>query len=103
MLDSNFEWVLAILTAAFGIARLGRIVTYDDYPPAEWARRKWLVLVGDKWGSLATCPWCMNPYLAAICMAWAYFTEFHWSWWAFWGWMALAQFATSISAYDEPD
>lgn len=99
---SALAWVAAILTLAFGVARLGRIITYDDYPPAMWWREKWLVMVGDKWGSLFTCPWCMNPYLVILGGAWGLLSDFHWSWWLFWGWLAIAQIATSISAYDEP-
>lgn len=102
MPDSDFTLGLAVLVAVFGVARLGRIATYDDYPPAEWLRMRWLALVGEKWGKLALCPWCLNPYLMAGCMAWAWFSDFHWTWWAFWTWLALAQVATSISAYDEP-
>jgi hypothetical protein len=102
MPNDPLVWVAFALVLVFGVARLGRIITYDDYPPAEWVRGKWLALVGDNWGSLFTCPWCMNPYLVAISIAWAYFSDLHWSWWVFWGWMAAAQVASSISAYDEP-
>lgn len=96
-------WVVAFLVLSIGVARLGRLITYDDYPPAEWLRLKWLTLVGDKWGKLMTCPWCMNPYLVAVGMAWGYASDLHWTWWAFWGWLAISQISSTISAYDEPE
>ncbi len=99
---STLGWIAAILTLVFGVARLGRIITYDDYPPAVWVRKKWIDTVGEDWGSLFICPWCMNPYLIAVGMAWAGLSDFHWTWWLFWGWLALAQIASTISAYDQP-
>lgn len=102
MPTDTFGWIAFSLVLVFGVARLGRLITHDDYPPAEWVRVRWVALVGDKWGKLFLCPWCMNPYLVAIALAWAYFTGLHWSWWVFWGWMAASQVATTISMYDEP-
>lgn len=99
---STVEAVLALLVGVFGTARLTRIVAHDDYPPAIWVRARWVALVRDDWGKLVTCIWCSQPYIAAICMAWAYFSDFHWSWWAVWGWMALSQAGSTLLAYDEP-
>ena len=99
---SQATLIWAALILVLGVARLGRIVVHDDYPPAEWVRTRWLALVGDRWGKLFLCFWCMNPYLAAVALAWGYFSGLHWSWWAFWGWLAAAQVASTISAYDEP-
>jgi len=98
----TFHWIAFAVVLILGVARLGRIATYDDYPPAEWVRAHWLALVGEKWGKVAICHWCFNPYLVAIALAWAYFTDLHWTWWVFWGWMAAAQAASTFSAYDEP-
>lgn len=104
MLDlSTVETVYAVLVAWFGTARLTRIATYDDYPPAEWLRTRWIALVGEKWGKLATCIWCGQPYIVLICMGWAYWSDFAWHWWAFWAWMALSQAGSTLLSYDEPD
>jgi hypothetical protein len=100
---STTELVLAIIVAWVGSARLTRIAVYDDYPPAEWVRAQIVARVGEKWGKIATCIWCGAPYVVAICMIWGYFSDFHWSWWAFWGWMALSQAASTLLAYDEPE
>lgn len=100
---STVETVLAVLIAVFGTARLTRIVAYDDFPPAEWLRTQVYRLLGDRWGKIADCIWCTQPYIVAICMTWAYFTDLHWSWWAFWSWMALSQAGSTVLSYDEPD
>jgi hypothetical protein len=95
--------LLAIAVAVFGTARLTRIIVHDDYPPMIWLRSHWEARVGENWGKLMTCIWCGQPYVAAGCLAWAYFSDFHWSWWAFWGWMALSQAGSTLLAYDEPE
>jgi hypothetical protein len=100
---STTETVLGLLVAVLGTARLTRIIAHDDYPPSEWVRAHWIALVGEGWGKLATCIWCAQPYVAAICIAWAYFSEMHWSWWVFWGWLALSQAGSTLLAYDEPE
>ena len=102
MPTDTFGWVAFTLVLVFGVARLGRLVTYDDYPPAMWVRAQYMARVPESWGKLVQCPWCMNPYLVAISLAWAYFSDLHWTWWVFWGWLAAAQVATTISMYDEP-
>jgi len=100
---SIVETVFAVLIAVFGTARLTRIVAHDDYPPAEWLRMQSYRLLGDKWGKITNCIWCTQPYIVLICMSWGWFSDFHWSWWAFWAWMALSQAGSSLLAYDEPE
>lgn len=100
---TTLQIVLAVAVAVFGTARLTRIATYDDYPPAEWVRAQILARIGERWGKVATCIWCGQPYVVILCMAWGYFSGMHWSWWAFWGWMALSQAGSTLLAYDEPE
>jgi hypothetical protein len=99
---TGFEWVAFAVVLVLGVARLGRIATHDDYPPAEWVRLRWLTLVGDRWGKLAICNWCLNPYITAGSLAWWWFSDAHWSWWFFMGTFAAAQAASTFTAYDEP-
>lgn len=102
--DQPLLVVLAILTAAFGVGRLSRVAVHDDFPPAVWARIQWDKLTRDgSWSKLAHCWWCATPWIMAPCLAWGYFTSLHWSWWAFWGWLALSYLATIIIARDEPE
>jgi hypothetical protein len=95
-------WVAFGLVLVFGVARAGRLATFDDYPPAEWLRIRWIALVGERWGKLAQCYWCANPYIVAVALLWAWLSNLHWTWWVFWGWLAASQIASTISAYDQP-
>lgn len=99
---STVETIFAAVVMVFGTARLTRIVAHDDYPPAEWVRMRWYALVGDRWGKLLNCIWCTQPYVAIICLAWAALSDLHWTWWVFWGWLALSQAGSTLLAYDEP-
>lgn len=106
----NIQWdqplliVLAILVAAFGAGRLGRVLTYDAFPPAAAARILWDRLTNDgPWAKLAHCQWCATPWIMLVCGLWAYFSSLGWHWWAFWGWLALSYLASIIIARDEPE
>ena len=103
LLEHPFVAVLAILTAVLGVGRLTRLITYDDYPPTIWLRIRWATVTRDSgWSKLATCFWCAAPWLMLPCMAWGVFTSFHWTWWAFWGWLALSYVVSMVVARDEP-
>lgn len=101
-----FHLVLAIVVAVMGVGRLTRIVTYDDYPPAMWLRRKWIDLTrAGAWAKLATCLWCASPYIAAVCVVHGVLSfnrPWEWTWWAFWGTLAIAYAAAIVLARDEP-
>ena len=95
-------WVALIGTLA--VARAARFVVFDEYPPMLWLRLKWFVLLGDSnWKKLMDCAFCAAPYLAAGDMAFAYFTDFHWSWWMVNIWLAVSYVAAIVVAYDEPE
>lgn len=94
-------WVAIIGTLA--VARLARLIVFDQYPPTLWLKTRYLVLVGDsRWGELVKCAFCLAPWIALGDMAWAYFTDFHWSWWAFNIWLAVGYVAAMVVAYDQP-
>lgn len=99
---STLNAIAAVVVAIFGTARVTRVLAHDDYPPAEWLRVRWEVLVGERWGKLLQCIWCTQPYVVIICGIWAWTSDLHWSWWVFWGWMALSQAGSTLLAYDEP-
>lgn len=95
-------WVAIIGTLA--VARMARLVVFDEYPPMLWLRLKWFVWMGDSgWKKLMDCAFCAAPYLAAGDMAWAWGSDFHWSWWAFNIWWAVSYVAAIIVARDEPE
>lgn len=98
--------VTAVLIAVFGVGRLTRVITYDDFPPAVWARMQWDKVTRDgPWAKLAHCFWCCTPWIMLACMVWGWLaigTAWGWTWFAFWGWLALSYVSSIIIARDEP-
>lgn len=108
-LDQPLVILAAVLVAVFGVGRLTRVLTYDSFPPAAWIRAKWETVTADKasgrpgeWGKLATCFWCATPWIMLVCIGWGLLSSLHWSWWLFWGWLALSYLASIVIARDEP-
>jgi hypothetical protein len=103
-------WVGALLVGVLGGARLTRLIVHDHYPPAEAVRGWWIRLTWNeetnsegRWGLLATCHWCASPYVFAIVLASAYFSDLHWFWWLFWGWLAGSYLIGMVVERDEKD
>lgn len=94
-------YILAFLVGTIGTGRVVRLLTQDAFPPAEWVRVRWHVLVGERWGLLFECPWCMAPYVAAANVAWAYFSDLHTSWWFANLIAAVAYVASWLVIHDE--
>lgn len=101
--------VAAVIVAAFGIGRVIRLVTVDDFPPSVWVRSRWNRLVnGSTWTKVFGCLWCFSPYITAVCMGWFFLGLFVWSpllvaWWVLWGFAGLSYVASMIVRRDEPD
>jgi hypothetical protein len=100
---SDFEWVAAVVIGVLSIARTARLLVWDEFPPAEWLRTRLLAATGEKWGKLWTCQFCLAPYLTIGMGAWAYFSDFHWTWWVINGWWAASYVAAMVVAYDQPE
>jgi hypothetical protein len=98
------ETIWAVIVGTLGVARMARLVVFDEYPPMKWVRVRWHVLTGESdWKKLMECAFCCAPYLAAGDMAWAWFSDFHWSWWVFNVWLSVSYVAAMIVARDEPE
>jgi hypothetical protein len=104
--------IAAVLIAIVGVGRLGRVIIYDSFPPSVWLRIKWDNLTYDqstgeasKWNLLLHCPWCLLPWLMAICVGWFFlglqFEWAAWAWWLFWGWLALSYLSSMLYVRDE--
>lgn len=99
----EFYYLAAAVVGVLGGARFVRLVTADDFPPTEWLRLKWLVLVGDRWGKLLNCLWCFAPYVAALSLAWFLLSDgwFHTAWWVCNGIFAAAYAMSWVVYHDE--
>lgn len=99
--------VLAIVVAVLGTGRLARAIAYDDFPPAVWWRNLWSAWTNDgPWAKLFLCVWCLSFWVALVCIGWFLLTDVHavflWSWWIFWGALAISYVAAMIFVRDEP-
>lgn len=103
-----FVWALAV--AVLGVGRLVRVITYDSFPPAAAFRRWWTRWTMDHnhgdWEILFRCPWCLPPWIVLICGGWfalSFLAEWvAWTWWLFWGWLAITYVISMVIVRDEP-
>lgn len=99
--------VLAMAVGVLGVGRLTRVIVYDDFPPATWLRMQWDRITNDgEWSKLFHCWWCMSFWVSLLCIGWFLLIDLHpffqWSWWIFWGALALSYVATMVIVRDEP-
>ena len=101
-------WVglIALVIGVVGAARLTRILTHDDYPPAIAIRIWWYKITDDgPWAKLVSCPWCAGPWIFAITLGSFVVSFLHpalgWAWWIFWGWLAGSYWVSQYVYFDE--
>lgn len=107
-LNNGWLIVASVLVALFGVGRLSRIITWDEYPPTIALRAWWTRITKPYpgWEKLFTCFWCFTPWLMLGALGWfAVGLWVEWvaiAWWVFWGWLALSYATSIIMARDEP-
>lgn len=108
-----FVSVLALLVGVLGVARLTRIVVYDEFPPSVWLRMTVTHALENRgpyaraWGKIVTCWWCLSPWLFLVCILWwmlliPLHPFFMYAWWAWWGMLAGGYAATMLIVRDTP-
>jgi hypothetical protein len=97
-------WVLAIIVGTVSVARMARLLVFDDFPPVEWLRLKFFTAFGDSpWRKLGECGFCLAPYLAAVMVAWALLSDLAWWWWLPNIWFGVISYGAAILvSYDQP-
>lgn len=108
LVDAGWVYLAAAFTMIFGVGRLARIITYDDFPPATWWRMTWSKWTHDgSWAKLFTCYWCLSPWIMLIAIGWFiagnYVVWIAVAWWLFWGWLALSYAAAILVNHDEKE
>jgi hypothetical protein len=105
--------IAAVLVAVLGVYRLARIIIWDVFPPAVWLRIQWDNLTYDKaagefnsWNKLLHCPWCLIPWIMLVAIGWFFGSLYGpewvaWTWWLFWGWLALSGVSSMVYVRDE--
>jgi uncharacterized iron-regulated membrane protein len=104
--DNLLPWVALIVVAVLGVGRLSRLITYDDYPPTIAIRARWAAITHDGgWSKLASCFWCLTPWLMLVAGVWFWLGYGTWAeaaWWVFFGWLAISYLTSMVVARDEP-
>jgi hypothetical protein len=99
--------ILAAIVAVLGVGRLTRVIVHDAFPPSAWLRAKWDDLTGENdWNKLFHCWWCMSFWVTALCFG-HFLLGFlavwiAWTWWLFWGGLAVSYLAAIVISRDEP-
>lgn len=82
----EFYWVAVAVVTIMSVARITRLLTYDQFPPISYFRDK-ISDAGDntergrKWALLAICGYCMGFWVALGVVAWGYLADFDTAWW----------------------
>lgn len=100
--------LLTLAVAVLGVARLTRVAVFDEFPPAEWWRNKWVGWTdGSGWQNLFLCWWCLAFWVALLCIGWwiggLYVLWLGWAWWIFWGALAIGYLAPMVIVRDGQD
>jgi len=96
-------WLLAVLVGIVSVARTGRLITYDDFPPLIWVRARIAAKIGDSpWHKLFECGFCLAPYLTLGMIAWALLSDLAWWWWLPNIWWGMSYLAAILVSYDQP-
>lgn len=76
-------------------------MTEDEWPPVQWVRNKWIAVTnGSGWELLFLCPYCMAPYIAAATLITGWWSDLHFLWWAFFGWLSVSYLSAIVVAFD---
>ena len=103
MHHSEFVWIAATIVGVFSIARTARLLVWDEFPPAVWFRERAIARLGDDWGKLFTCQFCLAPYLTLGMFGWAWASDLNTWWFVINGWWAATYLAAIVVAYDQPE
>jgi hypothetical protein len=103
MTDDPLVLVAAVVVGIVGVARLVRLAVDDDFPPVVWLRVRYITWAKGGWETLPTCAFCMAPWITLVALAWAVASDLHWTWWAFFGWLAASYASSMIVVRDTPE
>lgn len=98
-----YLWLAASVIGILSVARTARLLVWDDFPPMMWARAHLIALLGDQWGKVFLCSFCITPYLATGMALWAWWADLNTAWWVINGVWGGSYLAAIVVAYDQPD
>lgn len=95
---SVLAYIAIPIIVVFASARMTRMLTFDDFPPAKFIRDHWDARTLDSgWNELFHCPYCMGIWVSlpftvlgvAILFGWGAFTTLTGAFLAFCAWMTV--------------
>ena len=96
---TEFQWILAALVGILAIARLTRLLTFDEFPPVKWFRDKWDEKTGDSsWNELFHCVFCASFWVSCLVVGFGFYVGFGAWWWVPCGTLAVSYVAATIVA-----
>lgn len=105
------QYLLIVAVAIGSIARMGRLLVHDHWPPAELLRDTWDKVVppvtrrkgGRSWNLLLHCHFCITVWLSYGVLLWGYFTDWNLIWWLVNAPLAISYAAAYVVTYDGDD
>lgn len=75
-MNSTFYWIAVAVITVTASARITRLATYDQFPPALWLREKFADLMdgGPRrrgWQILVYCGYCFSFWATLLVVIWA--------------------------------
>lgn len=103
---SHEPWVYAVagLVSVIGVARIVRLIVFDDFPPVVRLRDWWIKVTGNgPWSKLVKCGFCLSVWITPISWVWAWASNLHWTWWVAHVLVTCMYLSAIVVAYDQPE
>jgi len=101
MHHSTFVWIAASVVGVLSVARTARFLVWDEFPLWLPIKTRLMAVLGDAWGGVFGCQYCIAPYLAAGMGVWVWLSDLNAWWWIINGWWAASYLAAIVVSYDE--
>jgi hypothetical protein len=105
---TDVQLAFIALVSVGSIARLGRLLVHDHWPPVSWLRSVWDRIVPERtdkdgWNLLLHCHYCLCVWLAFGVILWGYFTDWNLVWWLVNAPLAASYAAAILVTFDGDD
>lgn len=99
---TEFQQAVIALLTIFAVARLGRLLVHDHWPPVEWLRQWWDRHVVS-WNLLLHCHFCITVWLAFGSVLWGWAVHWNIVWILVHAGLAASYAAAYVVTYDGDD
>jgi hypothetical protein len=100
-MSPEFYWIAVAVVTILSSARLTRLVTWDHFPPIEWARNKYADKTdGSGWQLLAFCGYCFSFWATGAVVLAGWLSGWHEAWWLVNGILGGSYLAAIVMVHD---